>query len=76
MFGPWRPIYTITAVLAQYLNFFVLIVQSFQKIPALNALGPEPSSPAQGIVHLVALVAFVWLGIRATRRFHAHSGLA
>ena len=31
--GIWRPVFVITAVLAQYLNFFVLIVQSFQKLP-------------------------------------------
>src|SRR5437773_7408971 len=33
MAGPWRRVYAVTAVIAQYLNFFVLIVQSFQKIP-------------------------------------------
>ena len=39
--GIWRPIYVITAVIALYLNFFVLIVQSFQKVPALKALGSD-----------------------------------
>ena len=37
--GIWRPIYTITAVFALYLNCFVLVVQSFQKIPFLHADG-------------------------------------
>jgi hypothetical protein len=76
MFGPWRPIYTIAAVLAQYLNFFVLIVQSFQKIPALNSLGPEPSSPVQAVAHLVALVGFIGLGVLATRRFYTTARFA
>ena len=40
--GPWRPIYVITAVAALYLNFFVLIVQSFMKVPALHSPGAEP----------------------------------
>ena len=35
----------ITAVLALYLNFLVLIVQSFEKIPALHALAPTQSDP-------------------------------
>src|SRR5256885_1167771 len=32
--GAWRETYVITALLALYFNVFVLIVQSFQKIPA------------------------------------------
>ena len=38
--GGWRRTYAITAVIAQYLNFFVLIVQLFLKVPALHALAP------------------------------------
>src|SRR5216684_2659232 len=34
--GAWRQTYVISAVLAQYLNFFVLIVQSFQHVPGLK----------------------------------------
>ncbi len=41
--GAWRPVYVITAVLALYLNVFVLIVQSFQKVPALKAMAPTQS---------------------------------
>src|SRR4051812_26706204 len=33
--GAWRWIYVVGAVVSLYLNVFVLIVQSFQKIPAL-----------------------------------------
>ena len=32
--GAWRLAYVITAVIALYLNFLVLIVQSFRKVPA------------------------------------------
>src|ERR1700761_8073453 len=38
--GAWANVYVIGAVMALYLNVFVLIVQSFQKIPALRALAP------------------------------------
>ena len=32
LYGRWRWIYAVTAVLSLYLNVFVLIVQSFQKL--------------------------------------------
>ncbi len=41
--GGWRRIYVIGATTALYLNVFVLIVQSFQKVPALKALAPTQS---------------------------------
>jgi hypothetical protein len=57
------------AVAAQYFNFFVLIAQSFQKVSALKALAPTQSEPPFLITQLVALVAFVALGIAASARF-------
>lgn len=45
--GAWRKIYVIGAVIALYLNCFVLVVQGFRKVPALNALAPlNPSRPS------------------------------
>jgi hypothetical protein len=69
MSGIWRQVYVITAVLALYLNFFVLIVQSFQKVPALKALAPTQSEPPFAVAQLVALAAFIGLGYLATTRF-------
>jgi hypothetical protein len=69
LFGPWRKIYVITAIVAQYLNFVVLIVQSFTKIPALHDLAPTQTEPPFAIAQSVALVAFVVLGILAAMRF-------
>ena len=44
--GARRLVYVITAVIALYLNFFVLIVQSFQKVTELKALVPSnPNRP-------------------------------
>jgi hypothetical protein len=67
--GPWRRAYVITAVVAQYFNFFVLIVQSFQRVPLLKALAPTQSEPPFAIAQLVALVGFVVLGYAAGRGF-------
>jgi hypothetical protein len=41
--GPWRWVYAVTAILALYLNCFVLVVQLFLKVPALHALAPTGS---------------------------------
>ncbi len=52
--GIWRLVYVITAVIALYLNVLVLIVQSFQKVPALNELAPTGSEPPVIIAQVVA----------------------
>jgi hypothetical protein len=71
--GVWRLVYVITAVIAQYLNFLVLIVQSFQKVPALNELAPKGSEPPVIIAQVVAMVAFIALGFLAARKFPPQS---
>jgi hypothetical protein len=68
--GFWRPVYVVMAVIAQYLNFFVLIVQSFMKVPALHSLAPNGSEPPFLIAQVVTLVAFIVLGSLAVIRFH------
>jgi hypothetical protein len=40
MAGAWRSIYVVSAVLALYLNVFVLVAQIFMKVPAVHALAP------------------------------------
>jgi hypothetical protein len=68
--GKWRAIYVIGAVVALYFNVFVLIVQAFQKVPALKAMAPTQSEPPFQLVQLVALALFVALGIAGVIRFH------
>lgn len=68
--GSWAWIYVATAVFAQYLNFFVLIVQSFQKIPSLKVLAPTQTETPFKVAQGVALLAFIALGIQAARVFH------
>jgi hypothetical protein len=67
--GAWRSIYAIGATLALYLNVFVLVVQSFEKVPALHELAPTRSEPPFEITQLVVLLAFIALGTLATIRF-------
>ena len=67
--GAWRWIYVTTALIALYLNVFVLIVQSFQKVPALQKLAPTQSEPPFQIAQGVTLLAFLILGTLAVRRF-------
>src|SRR5258705_3456027 len=68
--GFWRSIYVIGAGIALYLNVFVLIVQLFQKVPALKALAPTQSEPPFAIAQGGTLVGFVVLVIAATIKFH------
>jgi hypothetical protein len=59
----------VTAVMSLYLNVFVLIVQTFQKVPALRELAPTQSEPPFAISQLIVLVMFVVLGYRAVVSF-------
>lgn len=67
--GRWRTAYVITATLALYLNVFVLVIQSFLKIPALHALAPgiPPAGPAFAALQGVVLIAFLLAGWRAVK---------
>jgi len=67
--GAWRWIYVVCAAVALYLNVFVLIVQAFEKVPALKALAPTQSEPPFLVTQLVVLALFVVLGIFAVKRF-------
>jgi hypothetical protein len=69
--GPWRWIYVLTALISLYLNTFVLVIQSFLKVPALTALAPgnPPSGPVFAVVQGIVLVFFVLMIIGAWRRF-------
>ncbi len=67
--GAWRWIYVVTVMIALYLNVFVLIVQLFQKVPALKALAPTQSEPPFAVTQLVVLALFVVLTIIAAIKF-------
>jgi hypothetical protein len=67
--GKWRGTYVIASIVALYFNFFILIVQSFQKIPALQSLAPTQSELPFKVAQLVTLVLFVILGTLAFKKF-------
>jgi hypothetical protein len=69
--GMWRWIYVLTALISLYLNVFVLVIQSFLKIPGLHALAPSvpPSEPPFAILQGIVLVFFVIVIIGAIRRY-------
>jgi len=72
--GRVAPVFAITATVGLWLNLFVLVVQSFLKVPALNALAPTGTEPpfaaAQGAL-LILMVALGYLTFKASRRLTA-----
>jgi hypothetical protein len=73
LLGVWRWIYVVTAIVALYLNVFVLVVQSFVKVAALNALAPTQSEPPFVISQIVVMVIFVLIGVVAAIKFRPMS---
>ena len=71
--GAWRTTYVVSAVLALYLNVFVLIVQTFLKIPALKEIAPTQNDPPFKLTQLVILVVFIALGVVAAIRFRSEA---
>ena len=73
--GAWRWIYVLTAMISLYLNVFVLVIQSFLKVPALTALAPgnPPSGLVFAVVQGIVLLFFVVAIVGAMRRFRPMS---
>jgi hypothetical protein len=69
--GPWRVVYAVSLVVAQFFNVFVAIAQAFAKVPQLKALAPTQAEPPFAIAEGVALLVFVVLAILAGR-FYRH----
>jgi len=67
--GGWRRTYVVCAVIALYLNVFVLVVQAFEKVPALNALAPTQKEPPFLVTQLAVVAIFIGLGVAAAKRF-------
>ncbi len=68
--GAWRITYVVGAATALYLNVFVLVVQSFEKVPALKALAPTQTEPPFLVAQSLVLVVYLGLTILAAKRFH------
>jgi hypothetical protein len=71
--GAWRRVYAATAMIALYLNVFVLVFQLFDKVPALRALAPTKTEAPFKEAQLAALILFVVLTILAAIKFRGQS---
>ena len=67
--GAWRWIYVIGAVICLYFNLFVLVVQLFEKVPALHAMAPSQTESPFKLTQLVVLMLSTVLAIVAVIRF-------
>lgn len=67
--GIWRLVYVVGSTALLYFNCFVLIVQSFLKVPPLHTLAPTGNEPPFAIAQGVLLVVAIALGVLAARRF-------
>ena len=68
--GAARWVYVVSAVVALYLNCFVLVVQSFLHIPSLHVLAPKGNEPPFAIAQGIVLLLFLTAGTLAVKRFH------
>ncbi len=67
--GRWRWVYIMSAAIALYLNVFVAVVQTFQKVPFFHSLAPTQAEPPFAIAQGIVLLAFIALTIIAVKRF-------
>jgi len=61
--GAWNLTYSITAVLALYLNVSVLIAQLFAKLPLLKAMAPTQSEAPFNLAQVAVLILFITLAL-------------
>jgi hypothetical protein len=74
--GAWRSVYVVGAAIALYLNVFVLVVQAFEKVPALNALAPTQKEPPFLVAQVVVLLLFIAVTVVAVTKFHTATARA
>ena len=68
--GAWRWVYVVAAMIALYFNVFVLVIQTFQKVPVLKRLAPTQTELPFAVVQLAVLAAFVIFTATAALTFH------
>jgi hypothetical protein len=67
--GAWRWMYVVSAIMALYLNVFVGVVQSFQKIAVLKPLAPTQSEAPFLVAQIAVLAIFIVIAGLAVQRF-------
>ncbi|QGP79833.1 hypothetical protein [Sphingobium sp. CAP-1] len=66
--GRARAVYAVSATVALWLNLFVLVVQSFQKVPALNIFAPTGTEPPFLAAQALLLIVMLILGAAILRQ--------
>jgi hypothetical protein len=69
LIGSWRGVFVVGTALTLYLNFFVLIVQLFRRVPALLVSAPKQTEPPFVVTQILVLVLFGVLSVAAFRKF-------
>lgn len=67
--GIWRVAYVLSVLIVLYLDAFVAVVQSFDKIGALHALAPTGKEAPFAVVQGLVLLIFIVVGFLALKRF-------
>jgi hypothetical protein len=73
--GIWRTTFVIASALALYLNCFVLVVQTFLKVPAIHALAPTQTEPPFKIAQATLLLLFILLTVLAVQGFRRSAAI-
>jgi hypothetical protein len=74
--GAWRTTFIVTAMVSLYFNFFVLVVQLFQKVPALRELAPKQNELPFALTQGLVLATFIALTVMAVRNCRGGMGQA
>ena len=67
--GVWRVAYVVSVLLVLYLDAFVAVAQSFDKIGALHGLAPTGKEAPFAVVQGLVLLIFIVIGFMALKRF-------
>jgi hypothetical protein len=67
--GGWRTTYVVTAMIALYFNCFVLVAQTFMKVPFFHALAPTGTETPFKIAQLLLLIITIVLITMAAKKF-------
>jgi len=69
----WVAQFPLGVVISEYFLVFVLVAQTFAKVPALAALPPDLQKKLFGATQLIVLIAFVVIAVRTTRLFRVRA---
>lgn len=72
--GGWRRAFAIAAVTSLYFNVFILVIQLFRKVHALQVVAPTQSEPPFRVAQSFVFVVFAVIGIRAVMKTRVAAG--